>query len=493
MLDGYDLLVIGGGINGTGIARDAAGRGLRVALAERGDLACATSSASSKLIHGGIRYLEHGEFGLVREALEERETLLRIAPHLMHPLRFVLPHVPAMRPALLIRAGLLLYDRLARRSRLRGAETIDLRRDPRGRPLGTQFRRAFVYSDCLVDDARLVVANARDAADRGAAIFTRTECISAARNEARWNVTLQCGATLRAIQTKAIVNVAGPWVKDVAQRVLGLRVAAGVRLVQGSHIILPRLYEGDSAYTLQHTDRRIVFMIPYEGAFTLIGTTDVPFNGDPANVDASESEIAYLLAVVNRYVARPVARDRIVAHYSGVRPLYDDGSANPSSVTRDYVFRLDGDAAMAPALSVFGGKLTTYRRLAESALESFRPWFAQMRGAWTAHAPLPGGDIAGDIEARVTALAQTYAELPGPIVRAIARRHGSRAAAVLGDARSERDLGEAFGGTLYEREIAYLRAFEWASSAQDVLWRRTKAALHMTAAQRERVSAYFNE
>src|SRR5678815_4781669 len=376
-----DLLVIGGGINGAGIARDAAGRGLSVVLVEKGDLGAATSSASSKLIHGGLRYLELFEFRLAAEALAEREILLGIAAHLTSPMRFVMPHVPELRPRWMIRLGLFLYDHLARRSLLPGSQPVRLDTPPYSDGLRPQLRHGFLYSDCAVDDSRLVVANALDARARGARLMVRTELLRATRGTEGWQARLSNGDELHA---RAIVNAAGPWVKHVLNERLDQPSADEVRLVQGSHIVVPRRYQGEHAFILQNDDRRVVFMIPYEEKFTLIGTTDVALSGDPSNPDASAQEIAYLCRAANRYLARPVAPTDVLWTYAGVRPLYDDGSANPSAITRDYTLRLDADAGIAPVVSVFGGKITTYRKLAEHALTKLEHWFPDMRPAWTA-------------------------------------------------------------------------------------------------------------
>jgi D-erythritol 1-phosphate dehydrogenase len=474
----YDLLVIGGGINGAGIARDAAGRGLATVLVERADLAAATSSASSKLIHGGLRYLEQYEFRLVHEALAEREILLRVAGHLAWPTRFVMPHVPELRPRWMIRVGLFLYDHLARRSVLPASQAVRLDAPPYSSGLKDGLRHGFAYADCRVDDARLVLANAADAARRGARVLVRTECLSARREGGLWLAQLSNGETLPA---RAVVNAAGPWVKEVLNERLGQPSADAVRLVKGSHIVVPKLYEGEHAFILQNDDRRVVFMIPYEERFTLIGTTDVPVR-DARAPEASEQEVGYLCAAVNRYLARPLERSSVVWRYAGVRPLYDDGSRDPSAVTRDYTLRLDRDGD-APVLSVFGGKITTYRRLAEEALERLVPHFPGTKGAWTARDPLPGSDFASRAEARREVF-DRYRALPEAVVRGVFRRHGAQAFAVLGDGV----VGEHYGAGLTERELRYFVAQEWAASAEDVLWRRTKCGLQMSEAQRARVA-----
>jgi glycerol-3-phosphate dehydrogenase len=475
----YDLLVIGGGINGAGIARDAAGRGLSVLLVEAGDLAGATSSASSKLIHGGLRYLEQYEFRLVAEALAEREVLLRVAAHLASPLRFVMPHVPDLRPRWMIRAGLFLYDHLARRSLLPGSQRVRLDAPPYRHNLRPDLRHGFAYSDCRVDDARLVIANAVDAAARGASIRVRTECLSAHRRAGQWQAILTGGERVSA---RAIVNAAGPWVKRVLNERLGQPSADEVRLVQGSHILLPRLYEGEHAFILQNDDRRVIFMIPYEERFTLIGTTDVPLEGDPAALRPAEEEVRYLCRAASRYLADPVKPSQVVWRYAGVRPLYDDGSRDPSAVTRDYALRVDDEAGRAPVLSVFGGKITTYRRLAEHALHRLAPYFPQAGADWTASTPLPGSDFADREEAFVT-LGARYPTVPAEVLRGVFRRHGSLAPKVLGDGQ----LGEHYGAGLTEREVRYFVEGEWAHSAEDVLWRRSKAGLHLDQDQQARI------
>jgi glycerol-3-phosphate dehydrogenase len=490
----YDLLVVGGGINGAGIARDAAGRGLSVLLCEKDDLAAATSSSSSKLIHGGLRYLEQYEFRLVAEALAEREVLLSIARHLVWPARFVMPHVPELRPRWMIRTGLFLYDHLGtfaralgpRRVSLPGSRSVRLDLPPLDSGLKREFRHGFEYSDCRVDDARLVVANAMDARERGARVLTHTECVSARRERGVWRVTLSNGETPT---VRGIVNAAGPWVK----RVLNERVAQAsrdaVRLVKGSHIVLPRLYEGEHAFILQNDDRRVVFMIPYEGRFTLVGTTDVPVE-EASRPEATAQEVEYLCRAVNRYLAKPAMAANAAWRYAGVRPLYDDGTSDPSAVTRDYTLRVDDEAGTAPVLSVFGGKITTYRRLAEYAVDKLAPYFPGMKAAWTARAPLAGSEFGEQGRDAVrAALAARYSKIPGATLRQLFRRHGTLTAEVLGDANSAADLGEDFGGGLTERELAYLTAREWAMTAEDVLWRRTKAGLHMTESQRARVAA----
>ena len=428
MTDVFDLLVVGGGINGVGVARDAAGRGLKVFLCDKGDLAGATSSASSKMIHGGLRYLELYDFKLVRESLAERAVLLRSAPHLVRPMRFVLPHAPGLRPRWMVRAGLFLYDHLGGAGVLPGTESIRLANDPRGAPLNARSRHGFVYSDCVVDDARLTVAVARDAALHGAEIVTRTALVAAKREAGSWRLTLSDG---REIEARILVNAAGPWAAEV-QRLAGLKGSAHLRLVKGSHIVVNRLYPGDHAYLLQNDDRRVIFVIPYERDFTLIGTTDVPFDGDPAAAAISDEETAYLLRAVGRWLRDPSREEDIVWRYAGVRPLYDDGAGSASAVTRDYVFDLDTEGA--PALSVFGGKLTTFRRLAEHALDRLG-----IPGAWTAGAELPPG--------------------------------------------------REVGAKLSDDDLRWFVEHEWAQTAEDILWRRTKLGLRAAPGEAARISA----
>ena len=476
----FDLLVIGGGINGAGLARDAAGRGLSVLLAESGDLAGATSSASSKLIHGGLRYLEHYEFRLVAEALAEREILLRVAAHLASPLRFVVPHVPGLRPRWMIRAGLFLYDHLARRSLLPGSRAVRLDAPPYRGSLRPELTYGFDYSDCRVDDARLVIANAQDAAARGAQVRVRTAVLSACRSAGLWQATLSGNEQVGA---RAIANAAGPWVKQVLNERLGQPSADEVRLVQGSHIVVPRLYEGDHAFVLQNDDRRVVFLIPFEDRFTLIGTTDVPVQGGAGSARATDEEVRYLCRAASRYLPKSVAPAQVLWRYAGVRPLYDDGSRDPSAVTRDYVLRLDDDQGQAPVLTVFGGKITTYRRLAEQALDRLARYFPRMRGPWTAAAPLPGSDFADRDEA-FRALSTRYPRTTPEVLRGVFQRHGTLAPKVLGDG----ELGEHLGAGLTEREVRYFVEAEWARSADDVLWRRTKAGLHLDARQQARLA-----
>ena len=487
-----DLLVVGGGVNGCAIARDAAGRGLDVLLVEQGDLAQATSSASTKLFHGGLRYLEYYKFRLVRESLIERETLLRAMPHISRPLRFVLPHHTGLRPAWLLRLGLFLYDHLGGRKILPPTRVLDLATDPAGAPLKPTFRKAFEYSDCQVDDARLVILNARDAAGRGAEIRTRVRFEHAERTEIGWRATITGAAGRETVMARAIVNAAGPWVGDVIRDGFAATTAGSTRLVRGSHIVTRRLFAHDRAYIFQQRDRRIVFAIPYEGDFTLIGTTDIEHDGSPATAACSEAERDYLLAAVSDYFAAPVRVEDIVWSYSGVRPLFDDGAASASAATRDYVLSVRDMAGQAPALDIFGGKITTHRRLAEAALDKLRPWFPDMPGPWTAGVPLPGGAFAWDGgPALVAELCAAHPFLDGDWAARLVRLYGTEAAILLSGARLAADLGEDFGATLTEREVLWLREHEWARTAEDILWRRTKLGLRLTPAEATRLAGYL--
>lgn len=492
----FDLVIIGGGVNGAGIARDAAGRGLRVALVEKDDLASATSSASSKLIHGGLRYLEQYAFRLVREALGEREALLAAAPHIIRPLTFVLPHDADQRPVWMIRAGLFLYDHLARRERLPGSRQVDLRRDDAGKPLHDRFTTGFTYTDCRVDDARLVVLNAVDAHERGARIFTRHRFLDARMEAGGWVLRVQDAAGgFHTLRTRALVNAAGPWVEKVLHQGLGLPGKAHLRLVKGSHIVVPRLYAGEQAYILQNPDKRVVFLIPYEEDFTLIGTTDVPFEGEPARAAITPEEIAYLCDAASRFLAQPVTPQAVVWTYSGVRPLYDDDSAaSASAVTRDYVFDLRAVPGQPPLLSIYGGKLTTYRRLAEQALDALAPHMLPAGRAWTRGAPLPGGDMPGEDVAKFTREMQVrYPFLAEATLRRMVRAYGTRMEPMLAGAGSLADMGEDFGSGLSEREVEYLVATEFAQSAEDILWRRSKLGLRGGAALEAALCRYLTQ
>jgi glycerol-3-phosphate dehydrogenase len=490
----FDLLIVGGGINGAGIARDAAGRGLSVLLVERDDLAAHTSSQSTKLVHGGLRYLEHFHFRLVGEALAEREVLLRLAPHIIEPLAFVLPHEPHLRPAWMIRAGLFFYDRLGGRMTLPRSFAVGLAASRWGAGLQPRFRKGFVYADARVDDARLVILNALSAQAKGAQVRVRTALVSARREGGAWLAQLRGndGATAE-VAARAIVNAGGPWVKDVLDSVSAKPSDAAVRHVKGSHIVVPRVHEEEHAYILQNADKRIVFVIPYQQHYSLIGTTDVPVD-EYAEPRISDDEIDYLLRLANGYLAQPLSRADIVWTWAGVRPLYDDGSSDPSAVTRDYVLKVDaGPAGDEPAvLSIYGGKITTYRKLAESALAQLKPFFPSLRPAWTHAEPLPGGDLPnGDRAALLAQLCRRYPRLPVELLRAVGHRYGTRALELLGDAVAPEDLGRDFGAGLTAREIDYVRREEWARTADDVLWRRTKCGLSMTPAQCDAVREYL--
>jgi glycerol-3-phosphate dehydrogenase len=486
----FDLAIIGGGVNGCGIARDAAGRGNSVFLCEMNDLASGTSSWSTKLVHGGLRYLEYYEFRLVREALIEREILWQIAPHIIRPLRFVLPHHAGLRPAWLLRLGLFLYDHIGGRNLLPPTRSVDLTRDEVGKPLiPNRYKKGFEYSDCFVDDARLVVLTARDAADRGAEIRTRTRAVDIRQIEGIWHVTVEHTASgeRRTIQARVLVNAGGPWVEQVLASGAGVNARAKVRLVQGSHIVVPKLYAHDRAYIFQNSDGRIVFAIPYQEDFTLIGTTDRDYDGDPSKVKASVEEIKYLCDSVSEYLARPVKPEDVVWTYAGVRPLYDDGASEAKAATRDYVFELDTPGG-APLLSIYGGKITTYRRLAEEALERLSPYLprkaAKAREGWTAKSPLPGGDLDVSAIAALTAeLIRNYPFLSQAHANRLAHAYGTRAGKLLGNAKSIGDLGRSFGATLTEREVRYLMSSEWACTAEDIVWRRSKLGLRLSPSE----------
>ncbi|MGE8359544.1 glycerol-3-phosphate dehydrogenase [Pseudomonas sp.] len=486
----YDLAVVGGGINGVGIAADAAGRGLSVFLCEKDDLAQHTSSASSKLIHGGLRYLEHYEFRLVREALAEREVLLAKAPHIVKPMRFILPHRPHLRPAWMIRIGLFLYDHLGKREKLPGSRGV---RFGAGSPLKADMQQGFEYSDCWVDDARLVILNAMAARERGAHIHPRTRCVSARRSKGLWHIHLErADGSLYSIRARGLVNAAGPWVAGFIRDDLKQHSPYGIRLIQGSHIVVPRLFDGEQAYILQNEDRRIVFAIPYQERFTLIGTTDREYQGDPAQVKITEQETDYLLEVVNTHFKQQLSRADILHTYAGVRPLCDDESDEPSAITRDYTLALSGVPGEAPLLSVFGGKLTTYRKLAESALAELAPFFPKMTAPWTATAPLPGAEKLDTQSALVEALCARHGWLPTSLARRWASTYGSRTWALLKHVENLTDLGEHLGGGLYTREVDYLRQEEWAMDSADILWRRTKLGLFMTPMQQARLTQYLH-
>ena len=489
----FDVLVIGGGINGCGIARDAVGRGYSVMLAEMDDLASGTSSKATKLIHGGLRYLEYYEFRLVREALTEREIVWRNAPHIVHPLRFVLPYARGLRPAWMLRTGLFIYDHLGGREKLPPTSTVDLASGVAGQPLKPLFSKGFEYSDCWVDDARLVVLNARDAADRGAVVRTRCEVVSAVSKSGMWRVRMRDvrSGEEGEVSARLIVNAAGPWVDRVLAGPLAHREPHHVRLVQGSHIVVPRLYEHDRCYIFQNADGRIVFAIPYEEAFTLIGTTDRDFAGDPSKVEISAEETAYLCAAANEYFRHEITPADVVWAYSGVRPLYDDHASAAQEATRDYVLH-DETIENAPLLSIFGGKITTYRRLAEAILEKIGARLGARGKPWTEFAPLPGGEFeGGDLAAFTRDLMQRKPFLPEALAGRLARSYGTRALDLLGEARALDDLGRDFGAGLTAAEIDYLVAREWAVTANDILWRRTKLGLHGAAEASEQIESYL--
>jgi glycerol-3-phosphate dehydrogenase len=486
-----DLLVVGGGVNGTGIARDAAGRGFSVTLVEMNDLASGTSSAATKLVHGGLRYLEHYAIRLVHEALGEREVLWASAPHIIWPLRFVLPHHDGLRPAWLLRTGLGLYDVLGGRKRLPGTRSLDLAHDAAGAPLKPEYRRGFEYSDCWVDDARLVVLNARDAADRGATILTRTRLVSARREGGQWLADIRTAeGEQRTLRARMLVNAAGPWVDTVH----GATGGAGrhVRLVKGSHIVTRRLFDHDRCYIFQNADGRIVFAIPYEHDFTLIGTTDEDYSGDAGAATISEAETAYLCAAVNDYFRVQVTPAEVVWSYSGVRPLYDDHKSAAKDATRDYVLKTEGDAASAAMLNVFGGKLTTYRRLSEEALTRIEAVLGARGPAWTKEARLPGGDFSPTgFDALTDRLCAQYPKLTRALLTRMARHYGTLVPEILGERRTIEALGEHFGAGLYQAEIDYLVAREWAVTAEDILWRRTKLGLRVEPDDAARLVSYL--
>lgn len=487
----YDLAIIGGGINGVGIARDAAGRGLKVLLVERDDLASHTSSASTKLVHGGLRYLEHYEFSLVRKALQEREVLLRAAPHIIWPMRFVLPVDQGMRPAWFLRLGLFLYDNLGSRSLLPGTRSLDLHADPRGTTLQKRLKKAFAYSDCWVEDARLVSLTARDAFERGADIRTQTECTGLDRTDDSWTLKLQSGDETREEKAKVLVNAAGPWVDPVTALYDQSSDAAKLRLVKGSHIVVARKFEGDHSYIFQNKDGRIIFAIPYEGTHTLIGTTDQPWTYDEGPAAISDTEIDYLCAAASEYFSEPVIRDDIQWTYSGVRPLFDDHSQSASTVTRDYVFDYNDDGG-APVLSVFGGKITTYRVLARQAMKTLKSALHIETDDWTKDAPLPGGDFAPDeFDRLVEKYRARWAFVSEAMMIRLVRAYGTDTAEILGEASAETDFGQYFGAGLYEAEILWLMQHEFVMEADDILWRRSKLGLHMTDSEKAAVAKWF--
>ena len=485
----YDLAIIGGGINGCGVARDAAGRGLSVFLAEQGDLASATSSASTKLIHGGLRYLENFHFRLVRESLQERELLLALAPHIVRPVRFVMPHVRGMRPAWMLRAGFMLYDWFGSGDRLPRTRALDLADDPAGAPLKSGFGRGFEYSDCVADDARLVVANAIGAREKGATIRTRTRCAAARREDGRWHLVVQSGGKRETVTARALVNAAGPWVARVIDTIVRRRPGAHVRLVKGSHIVLPRLHAHDRAYVLQNDDGRFVFAVPFADDFTLVGTTEVEVQGDATDVTASSDEILYLCRAASTFFRTQVRPSKVKWTYAGVRTLVDDGSSKPSEVTRDYWIDIDGSYGDPPLLSIFGGKLTTYRALAEKVVDKLKHWLV-FGPAWTDREPLPGGDLgAGGVDGLLEELRRTHPYLSEAHARRLVRTYGTRTWGLLGKAKRLEDMGSRIVGNLHQAELDHLRRDEWAASVEDVLWRRTKLGLVATESEIEALHA----
>lgn len=497
MNDIADIFVVGGGINGVGVARDAAGRGFKVVLAEKDDLTAHTSSSSSKLIHGGLRYLEHYEFRLVRESLTEREVLLQAAPHIIYPLRFILPHHKALRPAFILRIGLFLYDYIGGRKLLPASKSRRLRRHSSGQPLKHSFRKGFEYSDCWVDDARLVLLSAMDAQERGATILTRTLVTQAVRENGMWSIKTQSAdGTTTTHKARAIVNAAGPWVDDVEGKASPEpKSRKQIRMVKGSHIIVPKLYEGPQAYTFQNADGRVVFAIPYETNYTLIGTTDVPYNDDPGHVEIDESEKAYLCELASSYFEQAVTVQDIVWHYAGVRPLVDDGAQSASKATRDYVLELDIQEN-TPMLSIYGGKITTYRCLAEDAVAHLIPIVSpnESKPCWTEETPLPGGEMGYEgFHKFQHATRALYPWLASSLCNRLSRAYGSRIHILLKDKNCLIDLGQYFGAGLYEAELEYMKNHEWAMCAEDALWRRSKLGLHMTAEERQAVQDWFEQ
>ena len=490
----YDLFIIGGGVNGCSIARDAAGRGIKVFLAEMNDLASGTSSASTKLIHGGLRYLEHYEFRLVREALIEREVLLKSAPHIIWPLRFILPHHQGLRPRWLIRLGLFMYDHLGGRKILPATRSVDLTTDVTGKPLKQEFTKAFEYSDCWVEDSRFVVLNARDAANKGAVIRTRTKVKSARRIDGGWRIEiLDSDGKIESIEARVLLNSAGPWVSEVLSSVIGRNDPDKIRMVKGSHLVVDKLYDHGRCYIFQNADGRICFAIPYENNFTLIGTTDEDYKGDPGKPEISQPETDYLLSAVSEYFKKPVTREMVRWAYSGIRPLYDDGASSAQEATRDYVLKVDQPEGQAPLLSVFGGKITTSRKLAEHALEKLAAFFPNSTAPWNRNAPLPGGNLpVADVAKYVMEKQNTYSFLKPANVERLFKAYGTEMDKILGNSRFASDLGQFFG-PICAREIEYLRTNEWVTCADDILWRRSKLGLHMTPDEQDALRSFMNE
>ncbi len=492
----FDIFIIGGGINGCGIARDAVGRGYSVALCEMNDLASGTSSGSTKLVHGGLRYLEHYEFRLVREALSEREVLWKTAPHIIWPLRFTLPYLQGLRPAWFLRLGLFIYDHIGGRKKLPATKTVNLTKEPAGAPLKPGINKGFEYSDCWVNDARLVVLNAQDAAEKGAQIETRTRCTRARRENGIWHITTQNLKTKeeKTLTARILVNASGPWVDDVLGTSLGDNEARNVRLVQGSHIVVPKMFDHDRCYIFQNADERIIFAIPYEQDYTLIGTTDQDFNGDVNDISISDAEVTYLCEAASEYFTKPIKETDVVWTYSGVRPLYDDGASKAQEATRDYVLRQDGKKGEAPLLNVFGGKITTYRRLAESMLEKIEAALGKKKPRWTANSILPGGDFdPEEFDALVDKFALKYPFLERKVAWRFVRSYGTKAWELLDGITSSDDMGEDFGAGLTEQEVKYLMKNEWAQTAEDVVWRRGKLGIRMSEEQIAGLNAWMNK
>lgn len=484
----YDLVVIGGGVNGTGIAADAAGRGLKVLLCEKEDLASATSSNSSKLIHGGLRYLEHYEFRLVREALAEREVLLEKAPHIMWPMRFVLPHRPHLRPGWMIRMGLFLYDNLAKRKSLKGSSSVKFTDSS---PVTTDMKKGFEYSDAWVDDARLVTLNAVEARDKGATILTRTQCVSAKRSSDAWEISLQNTISKKTtnIKANALINAAGPWVKNFFDSALKTKSSKNIRLIKGSHFVVPKIHDDNEAYILQNEDKRIVFVIPYEDDFSLVGTTDVEYQGNPLEATISDEEVNYLVDIVNKHFKHKISPNDVVHSFSGVRPLLDDESSAPDAITRDYTFDLEDKQGKAPLLSIYGGKITTYRKLSESAVNEICQYFPEAKDAWTKTSPLPGGDFETQ-ESLIKNLSKAYPFIPSKIIRRYARTYGTSAYKLLTGVYTMEGMGTDFGAGLYEKEVVYLIENEWAMYVDDIIWRRTKMGLRLTDDQKINLTSF---
>lgn len=492
----FDLFIIGGGINGCAIAADAAGRGLSVALCEKDDLAFATSSSSTKLIHGGLRYLEQYEFKLVRDSLREREILMSKAPFAIHPMEFVLPHNDYLRPAWIIQIGLLLYDLLYPKRLLPRSKKLNFAKTKEGEPLKGEYKVGFRYTDCWVDDSRLVILNALAAQEKGARILTRTDCTHVKRESDHWEI--QCHDRLRdkniTFKAKAVINATGPWATEVLQKIAHVPSKSKLRLIKGSHIVVPKLYDGKHAYTLQHTDGRIIFALPFKNKFTLIGTTDVPYEGDPNLAAISNSEINYLCEIINHYFSKPTLDHDIVWSYAGVRPLFDDLAQKPSKITRESHIEINELNRTLPFVTLFGGKLTTHRVLAEEVMKKLKPYFPNMGPAWTAKEKLPGGHCDGlSYPNFIKSLQKQYDWLPPHILRRYAKTYGDRCHLFLSDCRSLDDLGRYFGETLYEREVIHMIKNEWAQKADDILWRRTKLALKLDANEIKALEEYLDQ